>query len=314
MMPEVFALLAAFCSALSSILLGELKGRMPLLQLIRWQMVATFFMTGLTAVVLGGWTTVGMTQLALLLASGVAGIVVAGTAYIATIHAVGPRITALLFSLTSPFTLILGYVAFGEAIDGWQVTGVALVLAGIVLAIGMPRRFFARGIDRPPMPSPAPAAVPLSPILAPPKSGRLLPGIMLGILTAFGQSIGILLARPAMASGVEPFTSMAIRSGIGALIFTLLSITNGGGRSNPLTDVRSLALVLSAAFIGTTLGMALLMAALTNGNAGLVATLSTMTPVLILPMVWILGREIPSGTAWAGAILAIVGTGLISTI
>lgn len=311
-MPEVFAVLSALCAAVTSILLGELKGRLSLLQVIRWQMTAGCVMTGLIAIPLGGWSTVGLAQLWLLAGSAIAGIVVAGTAYVATIHAVGPRLTALLFSLTSPITLALGYIVFEEAITGRQAVGVAILLAGIVLAIGMPRRFSAGGIDRPPMPAPAPSAVPLAPVPAPPKMGRLLPGIGLGILTAFGQSIGNLLARPAMAAGVEPFAAMAIRAGIGASIFALLAITAAGKRSSLLVDARSWALVLGAAFIGTTLGMALLMAALGSGKTGVVTTLSTVTPVLILPMVWILGREVPSASAWLGAILAIAGTALIS--
>src|SRR3954453_24160328 len=38
--PEALAVTAACCSALSSMFLSELKGRVPLLQLARWQMLA----------------------------------------------------------------------------------------------------------------------------------------------------------------------------------------------------------------------------------------------------------------------------------
>ena len=52
---------------------------------------------------------------------------------------VAPR-SSFLFSLTSPFALALGYVAFGETINLRQGLGVALVLIGIVFAIRMPCR------------------------------------------------------------------------------------------------------------------------------------------------------------------------------
>ena len=74
----------------------------------------------------------------------------------------------------------------------------------------------------------------------------------------------------------------------------------------------ALALVVASAFVGTALGMSLLMAALHSGNVGIVSTLSSMTPVLVLPMVWIRSGRRPRAAAWAGAVLAIAGTALIS--
>jgi len=71
-------------------------------------------------------------------------------------------------------------------------------------------------------------------------------------------------------------------------------------------------LVVASAFIGTTLGMSLLMAALQKGSVGIVSTLSSMTPILILPMVWIRTGRRPGAAAWLGALLAICGTSLIS--
>jgi hypothetical protein len=48
---EAFAIASAFCIALSSMFLSELKGRVPLLQLARWQMLAALSMTGLISLV-----------------------------------------------------------------------------------------------------------------------------------------------------------------------------------------------------------------------------------------------------------------------
>src|SRR5262245_48659960 len=139
---------------------SELKGRVPLLQLARWQMAAAFVMTGAISVSIGGWRSVGLWQLGFLAASSFFGIAIASTTYFASIYAVGPRITALLFSLTSPFALAMGYLALGETITARQGVGVALVLCGIVLAIGMTRRFLARGSAAPAMSVIAPFRIP----------------------------------------------------------------------------------------------------------------------------------------------------------
>lgn len=300
MISEAFAIAAAVCFALSSMLLAELKGRVPLFQLARWQMLATVAMTGLISVGLGGWRTVGPLQFWQLAGSSLAGITLASTTYFATIYAVGPRLTALLFSLTAPFAVALGYLAYGETITSRQGLGIVLVLAGILLALGI------QDALKPAAPVPSPPA-------AASATGRgFWLGILLGIVTAFGQAVGSLLARPAMAAGVEPFTAMALRSGLAALLFTLLSATPLGRNSRQPVRAGALGLVVASAFIGTTLGMSLLMAALHAGHVGIVSTLSSMTPVLILPMVWVRSGRRPALSAWLGALLAIAGTALIS--
>lgn len=312
MISEVLAIAAALCAALSSMFISELKGRVPLLQLARWQMVAAFVMTALISLAIGGWRTVSLWHLEYLAASSFFGIAIASTTYFAAIYAVGPRITALLFSLTSPFALALGYVALGETITLRQGLGVIFVLAGVVLAIGVPRRFLAGGPSAPAMTVIAPSSIPVAVEPKPPAMGPLLPGVIFGVVTALGQAIGTLFARPAMADGVEPFTAMAVRCGLAALFFLAIMALPIGRARNVGFQRDALGLTIASAFFGMVLGMSCLMAALHNGEAGIVATLSSMTPVLILPMVWIRSGQPPSLPAWFGAALAIVGTALIS--
>ena len=232
----------------------------------------------------------------LLAASSLFGIIIATTAYYATIYAAGPRNTALLFSLASPFALLLGYFVLGETISWRQALGILLVLCGIVLAIGRPQRQGALRLEPPG-----------------PKAGVPWRGISLGVLTAAGQAIGSLLARPAMAAGVEPFTAMAVRSGVAAIFFSVLAMLPLAALHRPYRfALRDLGTSMAAAFVGTGLGMSLLMAALAHGNVGTVSTLSSMTPVVILPMVWLRSGIAPPHRAWVGAFLAVAGTALIS--
>lgn len=292
---ELFAVASATCIAVSGMLIGELKGRVNVLRLARWQLTAAFVMTAAVSVTLGGWRGLTAGQVGLLAISSVFGIVIASTTYFAAIYAAGARNTALMFSLTSPFALLMGYLALGETITPRQGVGILFVLAGIVLAIGLPGARQA-GAARPQPARPVPWQ-----------------GIALGVVTAFGQALGSLFARPAMAEGVEPFTAMAVRSGLAALVFTLLALAPIPALRRPYTFSGGLlAIAVTASLFGTVLGMSLLMAALVNGNVGIVSTLSSMTPVVILPMVWIRTGVAPPRMAWAGAVLAVFGTGLIS--
>jgi drug/metabolite transporter (DMT)-like permease len=277
-------------------LVMELNGRVDVFRLARWNMLSALVMTGAASLAVGGWRALAAWQVGLLAASSLFGIIIATTAYYATIYAAGPRNTALLFSLASPFALLLGYFVLGETISWRQALGILLVLCGIVLAIGRPQPRAALALE-PPGPK---ASVPWR-------------GIGLGVLTAAGQAIGSLLARPAMAAGVEPFTAMAVRSGVAAVFFSGIAMLPLAALHRPYRfALRDLGISMAAAFIGTGLGMSLLMAALAHGKVGTVSTLSSMTPVVILPMVWVRSGIAPPHRAWAGAFLAVAGTALIS--
>lgn len=291
---ELLAIGAATCIALSGMMIAELTGKVHVLRLARWQLTAAFVMTALAAVITGGWRTLDQSALVYLSLSSLFGIIIASTTYFATIYAIGPRSTALLFSLTSPFALMLGYGFLGETISLRQGFGIALVVAGIVLAIGVPGGASSGDTGRK-------------------LRGIAWGGITLGVVTAFGQALGSLFARPAMAAGVEPFTAMAVRAGLGAVFFALLAVLPiPSWRGSYSFAPRLFIIAIVAAFFGTGLGMSLLMAALASGKVGIVSTLSSMTPVVILPMVWIRTGKPPPLMAWIGAALAVAGTALIS--
>lgn len=300
---ESLAIGSAICIALSSMFISELNGRVDVLRLARWQLTASFVFTSIAAIAFDGWRTLGAWQIEMLVASSLAGIVIASTTYFAAIYAAGPRVTALLFSLTSPFALLLGYLAYGETISLSRSLGVALIIIGIFVAIGVRRR------------QPAPL-IPLADNpeakIQPIRQAVSLLGIGLGVITALGQATGSLLARPAMASGVEPFAAMAVRCGFAVICFWALLIHPRFRRKTGTFRARDLGLAITSAFFGTSLGTSLLLAALKTGSVGIVSTLSSMTPIVILPMVWIRSGQIPRAYAWGGALLAIIGTAILS--
>lgn len=287
MFAVLLSLGAAITFALSAMFISATGGRVQVFQLARWQMGLAFPVLAAVSLLNGGWAEVTARQFGLLAGSSAVGIMLATSTYLATIALAGPRISAVLFSLASPFAVGLGWVALGEALTGAQLAGIGLILLGIVLAVLAERGGPATG------------------------GRRLWLGIGLGVVTSLGQATGSLLARPAMASGVEPVTAMAIRSGLGFLFFlALLALPPARRLAWPKPG--DVATILWSALSGMVVGMSLLMAALAVGDVGIVSTLSSTTPILILPMVWAVSRKAPPALAWAGAALAVAGTALIS--
>ena len=288
MLAVALSLLAAACFAFSSLQVARVSGNVGALQTVRWQMSLAFVMTALAGTAVGGWQTVDAQSVLWLAMSSVAAVMIGGLTYMAAIKVMGPRVFALFFTLSSPFALVLAYVFRDEKITLIQGAGVGLILAGIVLAILGPGD--KSGQDR---------------------IHRLGLGIALGLVTALAQAFGNLFSRPAMLAGVEPMTAIAIRSGLGALFFIALL---AGPRLRPTDSVTKVDLrrIGMSALTGMFLGMSLLMAALARGDVGIVSTLSSTTPILILPMVWVASNRAPAVAAWIGAALAVAGTALIS--
>ena len=59
------------------------------------------------------------------------------------------------------------------------------------------------------------------------------------------------------------------------------------------------------------LGMSLLLIALQKGDAGIIATLSSTSPIMVLFIIWLLTKKTPMIGAWIGSVIAIIGTGCI---
>lgn len=288
MLAVVLSLAAAASFALGSLSVDRVSTRVGALQLVRWQMIFACLMTGAVALFLGGWRSVTTEAFLWLAASSATGAMIGGLTYIAAIQTLGPRLFALFFTLSAPFALALGYVFRDETVTPLQIAGVGLILAGIVLAILGPSGTDGMG-----------------------KARALGTGTLLGLVTALMQALGNLTARPAMLAGTEPFTAIAIRTGLSVLFFAALLALPRLRPTAPLSlpDARRIGL---SALTGMFLGMSLLMAALAQGNVGIVSTLSSTTPILILPMIWFVTGRVPGPLAWTGAVLAVAGTGLIS--
>jgi len=82
-------------------------------------------------------------------------------------------------------------------------------------------------------------------------------------------------------------------------------------RAQQAPTLRVLAQTALNGFIAMGVGMTLILLALKKGDVGMVAILSSVSPVLVLPLLWLrLGRA-PAIGAWLGASLTVVGTVLI---
>ncbi|WP_242224351.1 DMT family transporter [Shinella zoogloeoides] len=254
------------------------------------------FVTGLLALYVlatGVWRELEPANAGPLLLSGLIGIFIGDTLLFETLNRLGPRRSGILFALNAPITALLGWLALGETLPPLAVAGIAVTAAGVFLAILFGKRRAQMHQWET-------------------VKGPLWIGVALGIGAATGQAIGSIVARPVMATGIDPVLASLLRVGVAAFCLSILlqlpipSVKPRG----PLT-LKVAAMTALTGLIALAVGMTLLLFALSGGKVGIVSTLSATSPALILPMLWLRTGERPAAGAWAGAALVVVGMGLL---
>jgi uncharacterized membrane protein len=120
------------------------------------------------------------------------------------------------------------------------------------------------------------------------------------------------MVKPLMAAGVDAVEGSAVRlSAALVLHLAVRALRYAPAQLNAplqLTDLRN---TFFSAAIAMGLGMTLILLALKHGQANLVGMFSSVSPVLLLPMLWVVYRAHPATGAWWGAGMAVAGTTLI---
>ncbi|OAE41757.1 DMT family transporter [Agrobacterium tumefaciens] len=290
---ELAALGAATCWAMTGMLSAGPAGRLGALAFSRTRQLFVAALLGVYVLASGSWRELQPEALWSLLLSGFIGIFVGDTLLFTCLNRVGPRRSGILFALNAPMAALLGWLVLGEQLSGKAIAGIGLTLSGVLLAILFGKRKAQlhewENVK-----------------------GPLWIGVLLGLLAALSQAVGSLIARPVMATGIDPLAASMLRVGIAAICLTALT-------SLPIQAVKPKTRLTPALFVQTAatglialaFGMTLLLFALSGGKVGIVSTLSATTPVIILPLLWLKTREVPAHGAWAGAALVVAGMALM---
>lgn len=292
---ELAAIGAALCWALSSLLAPGPVGHLGAFAFTRIRMIMVLGLLVVWVAATGSWRSIETGFITPIALSGAIGIFLGDTALFMTLARLGPRRTSILFSTNAPMAVILGWLVLGETLDLRQLSGIAIVVAGVVMAIIFGKRRSQLHQWE---------AI----------RGSLWVGVAIGLVAALSQAAGSLIAKPVMEAGADPIAVTAMRVAVSvacfqaALVFPFQMMR----QKAPMT-MRIGALTAISGFLAMALGMSLLLFGLRGGEVGIIATLSATTPALLLPMIWARTGEIPAAGAWFGAALVVIGSGLIFT-
>jgi len=287
------AILAALCWAVSSLISADIARKIGGLVFNRLRLFFVSIMLIIYTTIIETWDTINIDYLNIIIISGIIGIFLGDTLLFIALQKIGPRRNNILFSLAAPFTVLLNIFFLNEKMSLISLIGCFSVFVGVVIAItyGTSNNNQHRWEKI---------------------EGSLFIGICFGILAALCQATGLIMMKPILDNGADPIASAAIRTLISSffLTFTLFNKSKNFVSKIPINTSIIIKSIISG-FLGMALGMSLLLIALQNADAGIVASLSSTSPIIILFLIWLFTKKIPTKGAWIGTILAIIGTGLI---
>lgn len=290
---EWLALAAAFLWAVASLLSVVPAQHLGTFAYSRWRMGCTSVILGGMALFTGGWATVETNAISAMMLSGVIGIFIGDTALFACLNRMGPRQAGLLFSCHAVFSAILGFFLFSETMTALELLGSTLVFSGVLTAI-----FFGRkGQSNNQLES---------------IKGNVWVGVGLGLLAALCQALGGIIAKPIMQTAIDPVAASAMRMMTAFAAHCLFFISGSRlARATQPMNFKIFSITAVNGFLAMAVGMTLILYALQEGNVGMVALLSSTTPIMLLPILWVYSGKRPNRFAWIGAIVAVAGTGIL---
>ena len=293
--PVFLALGAALCWTMAALVSHRPATQLGSLHFNRVRMIAATLIMGVILVVSGRPFDIPPAYYGSIILSALAGVVLGDFFLFAALRRIGPRRSNILFATNAVFAALLGWAFLGETVGLQASLAILFGFSGVVLAViyGKRRDLLHQWEN-----------------VTPP----LWIGVVFGLLAAICQAFGVVFVRPVMAAGIDPVAVTLARAVVGAIAFWATFPFDRSRRGQPLFPRgRVLGLTALNGLFGLGVGAAMLLAALEFGTIATVTILSSTTPVMILPFIWLRTGKIPPPAAWLGAVLVVICTALIAS-
>lgn len=305
MLPILAAIGASFGWACGIVLAQRPAQLLGAFEFTRIQLLACSVILALATTMLGYWHSIDWSYWTSFALSSTTGILLGNLAMIGCLRIGGPSRCELLLSLKAPLVSIMAYVFWAETPSLLDGLGGIVVMAGIALAILYGRNANAN-----------------TPAKSDQMHGSIWALLALGILAPLCQGFGFLIMKPVLLQGAEPIAISAIRLLGAAFIISVMAIcltqiptsnamANKAKANKVDLDLPLLGQTILPGFIGYGISSTLLLYAFANFDVGLAAVLGSLSPVLVLFILWVKEGQPPRKGGLFGAVLSVLGTGII---
>lgn len=285
---ELAAITTAICWTITPIAFQAAGKRVGSLSVNFIRLVIAFFVIGIfTLFTRGMFLPLDATAFhwSWLFVSGMIGFVIGDYFLFQSYLEIGSRIAMLIMATSPPITALIGFIVMGETLTLMDLLGMLVTTAGIAMVI------FVKGSDD--------KKIELS---------HPIKGLTYAFIGAVCQGLGLVLSKYGMGS-YNPFAATQIRIIAGLLGFAIVitATKNWDKLLSAVKDHRAIAYISVGAFFGPFLGVSLSLLAVQYIATGIASTITSITPVLIIPASIFIFKEKVTPKEIIGAFVTIIG-------
>lgn len=224
--------------------------------------------------------------------SGIVGFFIGDLCLFRAFVTIGSRISLLIYSISPPVSAILGYLIFNETMTPYAIVGMFITLLGISIVI-LKKNNDSFAFSHP------------------------VKGVILAILGALGQSIGVVISKLGMAlpngKYYDAFASTQIRIISSTICFVILFIFTKrlSFIKGAIKNKRAMGEVFFGSFFGPFLGVSLSLVAISNTTLGIASTITALLPVAIIVPHVVFYKEKATIKEVMGAVISVLGVSLL---
>ncbi|MGD8753076.1 MAG: DMT family transporter [Anaerolineales bacterium] len=222
--------------------------------------------------------------------SGISGLVLGDAFLFQAFVWIGPRLSMLMMSLVPVISTLLAWLFLNEQLSTGQVLGIGITIGGVAWVIL--ERNNVSELHKPDYPR----------------------GILFGLGGAFGQALGLVLAKNGLGGEFSPISGNIIRMfSAGIILWGVTLFQKQAGKTiQSLFQSRQAAMyIFVGTFIGPFIGVSLSLFSIQHAEVGVASTLMALPPIFLLPIGHVFFQERYGWGGVAGTLLAIFGVAIL---
>lgn len=289
---ELAALVTAVCWTITAVAFESAGKRIGSLSVNFIRLIIAFFLIGIYTLISRGmflpFDASGSNWLWLFI-SGLIGFVIGDLFLFEAYVEIGSRISLLIMSSSPPITALAGFLILGERLTFLHIIAIFVTMGGIALVI------LVKGGKNNKV-----------------QFSHPIKGIIFALIGSLGQAFGLISGKIGMGN-YDPFAATQIRI-IAAIIGFILVISFKKEWRKVFVsfkDYKAIGYTSIGAFFGPFIGVSFSLLAVKYISTGIVSTITSISPILIIPVSIIFLKEKVTLKEVMGALISIIGVALL---
>ena len=223
--------------------------------------------------------------------SAISGLVLGDAMLFQAFVLIGARLAMLLMTLSPVIGMLLAWVFLGETLSLLEIGAVVVTMGSVAWVVSERRN--SNPVDGNPR--------------------NYVVGVLCGIGGAFGQALGLILSKRGMVSDFPALSASLMRLSVASVVIWLWALMRGqlrptiqGLRIRPARWA-----IVVGTILGPLIGMTLSLAAVQLAPVGIVSTLMSLGPLILLPLTHWVFKEHITQRAIVGTVVAMLGVAMI---